>query len=62
MLHKEFKSYHSVVNDLIRQHVASSLKQTASLMKAEETYSSRRAEFISLVEREIYWIDVISGG
>lgn len=53
LVHKEFKSYKSVVSDLIRQHVASSLKQTASLMQAEETYSSRRAEFISLVENQI---------
>jgi regulator of protease activity HflC (stomatin/prohibitin superfamily) len=53
LLHKEFKNYDSVVNDLIRQHVASALKQTASLMQAEETYSSRRAEFISLVEGQI---------
>lgn len=53
LLHKEFKGYNSVVNDLIRQHVASALKQTASLMKAEETYSSRRAEFIALVEGQI---------
>lgn len=53
LVHKEFKSYNSLVNDLIRQHVASSLKQTASLMKAEATYSSRRAEFISLAEQQI---------
>ena len=53
LVHKEFKSYNSVVNDLIRQHVASALKQTASLMKAEATYSSRRSEFISLAERQI---------
>lgn len=53
LVHKEFKSYESVVSDLIRQHVASALKQTASLMKAEATYSSRRSEFISLTERQI---------
>jgi regulator of protease activity HflC (stomatin/prohibitin superfamily) len=52
-LHKDFKNYDAVVHDLIRQTVASSLKQTASLMKAEETYSSRRAEFISLSEDQI---------
>lgn len=53
LVHKEFKSYDSVVNDLIRQHVASALKQTASLMQAEATYSSRRSEFISLTEQQI---------
>jgi regulator of protease activity HflC (stomatin/prohibitin superfamily) len=53
LIHKEYKSYRSVVSDLIRQHVASALKQTASLMKAEETYSSRRAEFIAMAEEQI---------
>lgn len=53
LVHKEFKSYNSVVSDLIRQHVASALKQTASLMKAEATYSSRRSEFIALAEDQI---------
>ena len=53
LVHKEFKSYDAVVSDLIRQHVASALKQTASLMKAEATYSSRRSEFISLTEQQI---------
>lgn len=53
LVHKEFQSYQSVVNDLIRQHVASALKQTASLMKAEATYSSRRSQFISLAEQQI---------
>lgn len=52
-VHNEFKSYNAVVSDLIRQHVASAMKQTASLYKAEETYSSRRSEFISLVEQQI---------
>ena len=52
-VHKEFKSYEAIVSDLIRQHVASAMKQTASLMKAEETYSSRRSEFVSLTEEQI---------
>lgn len=53
LVHEEFKSYNAVVNDLIRQHVASALKQTASTMPAEATYSSRRSEFISLAEEQI---------
>jgi regulator of protease activity HflC (stomatin/prohibitin superfamily) len=53
LLHKDFKNYNAVVNDLVRQTVAESLKQTASLMKAEETYSSKRSEFVSLSEDQI---------
>jgi len=53
LVHKHFKSYDAIVSDLIRQHVASSLKQTASLMQAESTYSSRRSEFLSLTEQQI---------
>ena len=53
LIYYEYKGYNGVVSDLIRQHVAASLKQTASLMKAEETYSSRRSEFIALAEEQI---------
>lgn len=53
LLHKDFKNYNAVVNDLLRQTVAESLKQTSSLMKAEETYSSKRSEFVSLSEDQV---------
>lgn len=53
MLHREFKSYERVKHDLIRQAVTEALTKTAALMKAEESYSTRLAEFTSLVEDQI---------
>jgi len=52
-LHREFKSYTAIQQDLIRQVVSEALMQTATLMKAEESYSTRRAEFTSLAENQI---------
>src|ERR1035437_1111245 len=45
LLHRDFKSYERVKHDLIRQTVAEALMQTATLMRAEESYSTRRSEF-----------------
>lgn len=53
LLHKDFKSYERVKHDLIRQTVAEALMQTATLMRAEESYSTRRSEFTSLVEDQV---------
>jgi len=53
MLHKDFKSYRAVKNDLIRQVAIEALMQSATLMKAEESYSTRRAEFTSFAEDQI---------
>lgn len=52
-IHQDFKSYQALKHDLIRQTVAEAMMQTATLMKAEESYSSRRSEFTSLVEDQI---------
>lgn len=52
-LHADFKSYEAVKQDLVRQVVTESLMQTATLMKAEESYSSRRSEFTSLAEEQV---------
>jgi len=52
-LHKDFKSYESVRSDLVRQVMVEALMQTATLMKAEECYSTRRAEFTALSEAQI---------
>lgn len=52
-LHADFKSYASVKQDLVRQVVTEALMQTATLMKAEESYSSRRSEFTSLAEDQV---------
>ncbi|MBN2508837.1 MAG: hypothetical protein JXB03_01125 [Spirochaetales bacterium] len=52
-LHEDFKNYDAVKQDLVRQVVMESLMQTATLMKAEESYSSRRSEFTALAEQQI---------
>lgn len=52
-LHRDFKSYYAVKKDLILQTIVEAMMQTATLMKAEEIYSSRRAEFTALVEEQI---------
>jgi regulator of protease activity HflC (stomatin/prohibitin superfamily) len=52
-LHQDFKNYNSFKHDLIRQTVAEAMMQTATLMKAEESYSTRRSEFTSLVEDQV---------
>lgn len=52
-LHRDFKTYLAVKEDLIRQVVTEALMQTASLMRAEESYSTRRAEFAALAEEQV---------
>ncbi|QEN05505.1 hypothetical protein EW093_12530 [Thiospirochaeta perfilievii] len=52
-LHADYKSYEAVKQDLVRQVVTEALMQTATLMKAEESYSSRRSEFTSLAEEQV---------
>jgi regulator of protease activity HflC (stomatin/prohibitin superfamily) len=53
LLHQDYKSFNAVVQDLVRQVVGEALIQTATLMKAEEFYSSRRAEYTALAEEQI---------
>lgn len=52
-IHQDYKSYEALKHDLIRQTVSEAMMQTATLMKAEESYSTRRSEFTSLVEDQI---------
>jgi regulator of protease activity HflC (stomatin/prohibitin superfamily) len=52
-LHTDFKGYSAVQADLVRQVITESLMQTATLMKAEESYSTRRSEFTALAEEQI---------
>lgn len=53
LIHRDFKSYDRVKHDLIRQTVSEALMQTATLMRAEESYSTRRSEFTSLAEDQV---------
>jgi regulator of protease activity HflC (stomatin/prohibitin superfamily) len=52
-LHQDYKSYEIVKHDLIRQTVQEALNKTAALMKAEESFSTRLADFTRLAEDQI---------
>lgn len=52
-IHNEFRSDDNVQSQLIRQVVASVLRQTASMFNSEDVYSTRRADFIRLVNEQI---------
>jgi len=52
-LHVDFRSDDAVRSDLIRRSVDAAVRQTASMFKAEEVYSTRRAEFVQLVNEQI---------
>lgn len=45
LLHRDYKTYKNVKNSLIYQTISDSLIKTAALMKAEESYATKRAEF-----------------
>ncbi len=52
-IHEDFRSFEAVQSDLVRQVVAASLKQSATHFGAEEVYSTRRSDFIDLVNAQI---------
>lgn len=53
LLHNDFKSFNSVKHALIRQVVTEAVQQTANIMKAEESYSTRRSQFAALAEEQV---------
>lgn len=52
-LHRDYKSFENVSNNMIRPLVKGALMSSASILKAEESYSSRRAEFGTNAEDQI---------
>lgn len=52
-LHRDFKNFFAIKHDLIRQVVTEALMQTAPLMRAEDSYSTRRSEFTDIAESQI---------
>jgi len=52
-LHRDYRGYETVRQNMIRPMVRAALMQTASLMRAEESYSTRRAEFAKLAEEQV---------
>lgn len=53
LIHRDFKTYQALKHDLIRQSVAEALMQTAPLMRAEDSYSTRRSEFTDIAENQV---------
>lgn len=53
LLHNDFKNYSSVKHSLLRQVVTEAVQQTANLMRAEDSYSTRRSEFAALSEEQV---------
>ncbi len=52
-LHRDFKNFEAIKHDLMRQVVTEALMQTAPLMRAEDSYSTRRSEFTDYAENQI---------
>lgn len=52
-IHKVFRSYSNLINDTVRQVVGESTILTAALMTAEESYTTKRAEFSQMVDDQI---------
>lgn len=52
-LHQDFKNFEAIKHDLMRQVVTEALMQTAPLMRAEDSYSTRRSEFTDIAEDQI---------
>lgn len=53
LLHQDFRGYKAVEHGLIRQTMQEVLNKTAATMKAEESYSSKLAEFTQLAEDQL---------
>ena len=52
-IHQDFKSYPALQTDLIRAVVQSVLTQTSSMFVSEEVYSTRRSDYINLINEQI---------
>ncbi len=52
-IHKRFRSYDAFIKDTVRQVVGEATILTAALMTAEESYTTKRAEFSQLVDDQI---------
>lgn len=53
LIHSDFRSEDAVQNSLVRQAVLSAVIQTATMFTAEEVYSTRRSDFVAMVNEQI---------
>lgn len=52
-IHKNFRSYNALIHDTVRQVVSEATILTAALMTAEESYTTKRAEFAQMVDDQV---------
>lgn len=52
-IHKYFRSSDTLRSRVLRQTFIEAVQQTAGLMKADESYSTRRSEFAAIVEEQV---------
>lgn len=52
-IHKYFQTSDTLRTRVLRQTFVEAVQQTAGLMKADESYSTRRSEFAALVEEQV---------
>lgn len=52
-IHKRFRSYDSLIKDTVRQNLAEATILTAALMTAEDSYTTKRAEFAQMVDDQL---------
>lgn len=52
-IHRDFRSYDAIHDQMVRQVVSSALKQSATYFRAEDVYSTHRADFVDLVNDQI---------
>ncbi|MCG3205638.1 MAG: hypothetical protein KCHDKBKB_02360 [Elusimicrobia bacterium] len=52
-IHRKFRSYGSLVKDTLKQVVGESVILTAALMSAEESYTTKRAEFSQMAYDQV---------
>ncbi|MBO5440993.1 MAG: hypothetical protein J6J35_02130 [Alphaproteobacteria bacterium] len=53
ILHRDYGNFENVKRDLIQKNVAEALSQAATLMAAEDSYSTRRAEFADAAKSQL---------
>lgn len=52
-IHKSFRSYESLIKDTVKQVVSESVILTSALMSAEESYTTKRAEFSQMADDQV---------
>ena len=52
-IHSNFRSYESLIRDTVKQVVSESVILTSALMSAEESYTTKRAEFSQMADDQV---------